>query len=145
MICICLRAVLTGHLADLHVASLQLRLFGVTIAGSADVPSLPCSTSSPLHHRNFRSHVFRSAKQPMHTSTGGFGALQAFWMDGVPPSNSHDSITCILKGESDAFKLHNIFISTMTHPVKLSNTLTKLVLELNGEPARKFYLHGVAG
>ncbi|KAI0253375.1 hypothetical protein BJV78DRAFT_206512 [Lactifluus subvellereus] len=51
------------------------------------------------------------------------------------------SLACILMGESDT--LNDDFISTLTHPVRLSHRLTRLVLELDGEPASKFYLHGV--
>ncbi|KAF8260304.1 hypothetical protein EI94DRAFT_1748891 [Lactarius quietus] len=48
---------------------------------------------------------------------------------------------CILMGECET--LDEDFISTLTHPVRLSHRLTRLTLQLDGEPASKFYLHGV--
>jgi hypothetical protein len=35
------------------------------------------------------------------------------------------------------------FITTLTHPIRLSRRLTRLALQLDGEPASKFYLHGL--
>ncbi|KAI9462841.1 hypothetical protein BJY52DRAFT_115229 [Lactarius psammicola] len=49
-------------------------------------------------------------------------------------------LACILMGECDT--LDDDFISTLTHPVRLSHRLTRLALQLDGEPASKFYLHG---
>ncbi|KAH9959480.1 hypothetical protein BC827DRAFT_507493 [Russula dissimulans] len=51
------------------------------------------------------------------------------------------SLACILMGECDT--LDNDFTSSLTQPVKLSCPVTRLVLQLDGEPASKFYLHGV--
>ena len=48
---------------------------------------------------------------------------------------------CILMGECDT--LDDDFLPTLTHPVRLSHRLTRLTLQLDGEPASKFYLHGV--
>lgn len=51
-------------------------------------------------------------------------------------------LACILMGECDT--LDDDFTSTLTHhPVRLSHRLTRLALQLDGEPASKFYLHGV--
>ena len=47
---------------------------------------------------------------------------------------------CILMGECDT--LDDDFTPTLTHPVLLSQHLTRLALQLDGEPASKFYLHG---
>ncbi|KAH9019088.1 hypothetical protein EDB85DRAFT_1896897 [Lactarius pseudohatsudake] len=52
-------------------------------------------------------------------------------------------LACILMGECDT--LDDDFISTLTHPVRLSHRLTRLALQLDGEPASKFYLHGAHG
>ncbi|KAH9005633.1 hypothetical protein EDB86DRAFT_1467650 [Lactarius hatsudake] len=49
-------------------------------------------------------------------------------------------LACVLMGECDT--LDDDFISTLTHPVRLSHRLTRLALQLDGEPASKFYLHG---
>ena len=51
------------------------------------------------------------------------------------------SLACILMGESDT--LDDDFTSNLTQPTRLSCALTRLVLQLDGEPASKFYLHGV--
>jgi hypothetical protein len=50
---------------------------------------------------------------------------------------------CILMGECDTIDDDSDFISTLTHPVRLSHRLTRFTLQLDGEPASKFYLHGV--
>ncbi|KAI9444087.1 hypothetical protein H4582DRAFT_1059115 [Lactarius indigo] len=42
-------------------------------------------------------------------------------------------LACILMGECDT--LDDDFISTLTHPVRLSHRLTRLALQLDGEPA----------
>ncbi|KAI0263086.1 hypothetical protein BC834DRAFT_889044 [Gloeopeniophorella convolvens] len=47
--------------------------------------------------------------------------------------------TCLLMGECDA--LDETFTDILLQPVKLSRALTKVVLQLDGEPAAKFYLH----
>ena len=52
------------------------------------------------------------------------------------------SLACILMGECDT--LDDDFTSNLTQPiVRLSCAFTRLVLQLDGEPASKFYLHGV--
>jgi hypothetical protein len=51
------------------------------------------------------------------------------------------SLACILMGECDT--LDDDFTSHLTQPVRLSCALTRLVLQLDGEPASKFYLHGM--
>jgi hypothetical protein len=48
---------------------------------------------------------------------------------------------CILMGECDTLDVD--FITTLTRPVRLSHRLTRLTLQLDGEPASKFYLHGL--
>jgi hypothetical protein len=50
------------------------------------------------------------------------------------------SLACILIGEWDT--LDDDFTPSLTQPVRLSCALTRLVLQLDGEPASKFYLHG---
>ena len=50
------------------------------------------------------------------------------------------TLACILMGECDT--LDDDFTSNLTQPVRLSFALTRLVLQLDGEPASKFYLHG---
>ena len=47
---------------------------------------------------------------------------------------------CILMGECDT--LDDDFLTMLTHPVRLSHHITRLTLQLDGEPASKFYLHG---
>ena len=47
---------------------------------------------------------------------------------------------CILMGECDT--LDDDFLTTLTHPIRLSHHITRLTLQLDGEPASKFYLHG---
>ena len=51
------------------------------------------------------------------------------------------SLACILMGECDT--LDDDFTSNLTQPNRLTCALTRLVLQLDGEPASKFYLHGV--
>lgn len=51
------------------------------------------------------------------------------------------SLACILMGECDT--LDDDFTSNLTQPTRLTCVLTRLVLQLDGEPASKFYLHGV--
>jgi len=51
------------------------------------------------------------------------------------------SLACILMGECDT--LDDDFTSNLTRPVKLSCPITRLVLQMDGEPSSKFYLHGV--
>jgi hypothetical protein len=50
------------------------------------------------------------------------------------------SLACMLMGECDT--LDDDFTSNPTQPTRLSFALTRLVLQLDGEPASKFYLHG---
>jgi hypothetical protein len=50
------------------------------------------------------------------------------------------SLACILMGECDT--LDDDFTSSLTQPTRLSCALTRLVVQLDGEPASKFYLHG---
>ena len=47
---------------------------------------------------------------------------------------------CILMGECDT--LDDDFLTTLTHPIRLSHHITRLTLQLDGDPASKFYLHG---
>jgi hypothetical protein len=49
-------------------------------------------------------------------------------------------LACILMGECDA--LDDDFTPNPTQPTRLSCSFTRLVLQLDGEPASKFYLHG---
>ena len=51
------------------------------------------------------------------------------------------NLGCILMGECET--LDDDFLTTLTHPVRLSHRLTRLTLQLDGEPASKFYLHGL--
>ena len=51
------------------------------------------------------------------------------------------SLACILMGECNT--LDEDFTISLTQPARLSYALTRLVLEMDGEPATKFYLHGV--
>lgn len=51
------------------------------------------------------------------------------------------SLACILMGECNT--LDEDFTINLTQPARLSYALTRLVLEMDGEPATKFYLHGV--
>lgn len=51
------------------------------------------------------------------------------------------SLACILMGECDT--LDDDFTSNLTQPTRLTCALTRLVLQLDGEPASKFYLHGM--
>ena len=51
------------------------------------------------------------------------------------------NLGCILMGECET--LEDDFLTTLTHPVRLSHRLTRLTLQLDGEPASKFYLHGL--
>ena len=51
------------------------------------------------------------------------------------------NLGCILMGECET--LEDDFLTTLTHPVRLSHRLTRLALQLDGEPASKFYLHGL--
>ena len=50
------------------------------------------------------------------------------------------TLACILMGECDT--LDDDFTLNLMQPVRLSFALTRLVLQLDGEPASKFYLHG---
>ena len=51
------------------------------------------------------------------------------------------NLGCILMGECET--LEDDFLTTLTHPVRLSHRLTRLTLQLDGEPASKVYLHGL--
>ena len=51
------------------------------------------------------------------------------------------NLGCILMGECET--LEDDFLTTLTHPVRLSHRLSRLTLQLDGEPASKFYLHGL--
>ena len=49
-------------------------------------------------------------------------------------------LACVLMGECDT--LDDDFTSDAAEPTRLSCVFTRLVLQLDGEPASKFYLHG---